>query len=208
MKGFKINKISKDIANGLLQKHHYLSKESKGFRSGFNYGAFNDGKLVAVCIFHSPSVPETMKGCFGLGRSEQDGFYELGRLCVDPNHSVKNLLSWFVSISIRLLRKEVKVKAILSYADSRYHTGFVYQASNFGYYGLTSSKKDFWFELGDGSFKKHSRGTVKGLKGEWRPRPRKHRYLLVYDKGLQIKWVKEPYPKKGNNAPLNKKPTD
>ena len=39
---------------------------------------------------------------------------------------------------------------------------------------------------------------MKGSKGEWRPRPRKHRYLLVFDKTIQTKWVQEHYPKLDN----------
>ena len=67
------------------------------FRTGFNFGLYKDTVLVGVCVFHSPSVPETLKGCFGLSRTEQNGVYELGRLCLDPQIKEKNILSWFVS---------------------------------------------------------------------------------------------------------------
>lgn len=43
------------------------------------------------------------------------------------------------------------------------------------------------------------RGSVKGLDGEWRPRSRKHRYMIIYDKNLKCKWQEETYPK-GNNS--------
>ena len=114
-------------------------------------------------------------------------------------------MSWFLSRCIKYLKKETSVRAVISYADSDLHTGYIYQATNFGYYGLTSKKKDFWFDLGNGEFKKHQRGRVKGKRGEWRPRSRKHRYLLIMDSTLQCKWDKESYPKKKNIAPLNKK---
>ena len=87
------------------------------------------------------------------------------------------------------------MRAILTYADTDYHKGFIYQALNFKYYGQTAPKKDFWVEQADGSFKKQSRGKTSGVKGEWRPRSRKHRYVLVYDKSLKVKWCEEPYPK-------------
>jgi len=45
-------------------------------------------------------------------------------------------------------------------------------------------KKDFYYE--DGT--KHSRGSVKGLKGEWKERTRKHRYLLIFDKKINVLW--------------------
>jgi len=191
----------------ILEKYHYLSKINKGFRSGYNFGLFKESELVGVCVFHSPSVPETVKGGFGLERNKQKGIFELGRLCLLPHIKEKNILSWFVSKSIKFFRKETEVRALLSYADSSFHNGYIYQATNFGYYGLTNKKKDFWFENDDGTYTKHQRGPVKGFKGEWRPRPRKHRYLLVYDDTLNCKWKKSPYPKEENKAPLNKKPT-
>lgn len=205
-KTYNIQIISKDLCKSILSQYHYLNKKSKGFRTGFNFGLYKDTVLVGVCVFHSPSVPETLKGCFGLSRTEQNGVYELGRLCLDPQIKEKNILSWFVSRCIKKLKKETTVRSILSYADSSLHTGFIYQATNFKYYGLTDPKKDFWFELEDGSFVKHQRGPVKGRKGEWRPRERKHRYLMVFDKTLNCLWKEKPYPKIKNKAPLNKKP--
>jgi len=191
-----VKQISKEEASSLLNPYHYLTKESKGFRSGDNYGAFIDDKLLAVCIFTCPSVPELVKGCFGLERKEQEGIFELGRLVKHPDAPI--ILSHFVATSIKQLREKTDVRAILSYADSRYHTGYIYQSLNFKYYGLTKQKTDFWFEQEDGSYIKHIRGKVKGSKGEWRPRPRKHRYLMVYDKNLCSRWKEEVYPK-GNN---------
>lgn len=208
IKNFNIIKITKEECKSILKEYHYLSKINKGFRSGFNFGLMHNSKLVGVCIFHSPSVPETVKGCFGLERNNQQGIYELGRLCILPSITKKNILSWFVSKCIKLLRKETKVHALLSYADSSFHNGYIYQATNFGYYGLTDKKKDFWFNTGNGTFTKHQRGPVKGFVGEWRPRERKHRYLLIYSDNLQCKWKKVPYPKSKNKAPLNKKPTE
>ena len=190
--------VSKEEASTLLQPYHYLTKEAKGFRSGYNYGAYIDGELLAVCIFHNPSVPELVKGCFGLDRNNQDGIFELGRLVRNPYPLHNVVLSQFVSLAIKQLKKDTKVRAILSYADSRYHTGFIYQALNFKYYGMTAPKSDFWFEQEDGSFIKHVRGKVKGAKGEWRPRSRKYRYLMTYDKSLTSNWTEQSYPKQDN----------
>ena len=96
-----------------------------------------------------------------------------------------------MSRTIKALRKETNVRAILAYADSDFHNGTIYRACNFTYYGLTKPKKDFWIAQADGSFIKHSRGKTKGVAGEWRPRSRKHRYLMVFDKTLNIRWKAE-----------------
>jgi hypothetical protein len=58
---------------------------------------------------------------------------------------------------------------------------------------LTDKKSDFWIKQPDGSFIKHSRGPIKGLEGEWRERSRKHRYLMVFDKSLNIYWKEEKW---------------
>ena len=91
------------------------------------------------------------------------------------------------------MRKEAYVRVLLSYADFDYHKGTVYRACNFKYYGLTALRKDFWIKQPDGSFIKHVRGKTKGVDGEWRPRSRKHRFVMLFDKNLEIKWDETPY---------------
>ena len=199
LKRYKIDIINKPECSEFLRKYHYLSKQGFSFRSGYNFGLFYDDILIGVCIFHTVSAWETIKGCFGLQNKEQTGFWELGRLAMDIEHKEKNSLSWFVSHSIKLLRKLTDVRAIISYADSDFHHGYIYQATNFKYYGLTTPKKDFWVKLPNGEYKKQSRGKTKGVEGEWRKRSQKHRYLLVFDKTLRVLWKEKKYPK-GNNA--------
>jgi len=196
MKNFKIENVTKRTCEEFLNKHHYLSKQGCGFRSGFNYGLYDAEKnLIGVAVFHTVSAWETVKGCFGLQNKEQRHFYELGRFALDPEGRTKNLGSWFLSRCIKKLRSETKVRALFTYADSEYHIGYLYQATNFKYYGLTAPKKDYWEKQPDGNFKKKSRGKTKGVEGEWRPRSRKHRYLKVFDRTLNVRWVEEEYPK-------------
>ena len=191
-KNYYIKTITKQQCASILLKWHYLKDISKGFRSGVNYGLFLNDKLCGVCIYTGFSVPELVSGMYGLEKSEQKGFFELSRLCLEPETQKveHNLASWFVSRTIKRLRKEYKVRAILSYADSNHHKGIVYKACNFDYYGLTSKKKDFWILQSDGSYKKHSRGKVKGIDGEWRERSQKHRFVMTFDKTLNIRWNK------------------
>jgi len=199
---FYIDKVSKDEIKDLLYTHHYLKDESKDFKSGYNYGLFKHpdwecplriGGCIGVCIFTGLPVPEIAVGAFGLDRDEQQGLFELSRLCIEPSTQSQehNITSWFVSRAIRQFRKDTEVKAILSYADSDHHSGTIYRACNFKYYGLTDRKKDFYYS--DGT--KHSRGKIKGEEGEWRDRSQKHRYLMIFDKSLreslaweEVKW--------------------
>lgn len=194
-KKFYIQEIDKQTCKEILEKYHYLSKISKGFKSGYNYGLFKDdlNKCLGCIIFTGFPVPELSVGMLGLDRNDQGGLFELSRLCLVPKiqNEEYNITSWFVARAIRQLRKDTEVKVILSYADSKYHEGTIYKATNFKYYGLTDAKKDFWIKQSNGSFKKHSRGSVKNLEGEWRPRSQKHRFVMKFDDSLDILWKEQ-----------------
>ncbi len=199
---FYIDRVGKDDIKDLLYTHHYLKDESKDFKSGYNYGLFRRtdwecplriGGCIGACVFTGLPVPEIAVGAFGLDRNEQQGIFELSRLCIEPSTQSceYNITSWFVSRAIRQLRKDTEVKAIISYADNSHHVGTIYRACNFKYYGLTDRKKDFYYS--DGT--KHSRGKVKGQEGEWKNRSQKHRYVMIFNKELndklawkEVKW--------------------
>lgn len=187
---YNIKLITKSQCSEILLKYHYLKDISKGFKSGANYGLFKDDSLVGCIIFTGFPVPELVKGMFGLSRTEQEGFFELSRLCVLPEVQKEehNITSWFVSRAIKQFRKDKNVRCILSYADADFHQGTIYRACNFKYYGLSEKKKDFWFLNSDGTYSKHTRGKLKGMDGEWRDRTQKHRFVLLYDKTLKILW--------------------
>jgi hypothetical protein len=187
---YSIRLIDKAECASILLKWHYLKDISKGFKSGVNYGLFSNNKLCGVCIYTGFPVPELVKGMYGLERTDQQGFFELSRLCLEPEvqQVEHNLASWFVSKTIKQLKKDNTVRSILSYADNDHHSGTVYKACNFNYYGLTTKKKDFWILQNDGSYIKHSRGKTKGVAGEWRDRSQKHRFVMSVDKTLKMLW--------------------
>ena len=200
---FYIDKVGKEEIKELLYTYHYLKDESKDFKSGFNYGLFRSsvsdilrvGGCLGGCVFTGLPVPEIAVGAFGLQRHEQEGIYELSRLCIHPDIQKEeyNITSWFVSRCIKRFRKDANPRAIISYADASKHSGIIYRASNFSYRGMTDPKKDFWIKQPDGSFIKHSRGPIRGLEGEWRDRTRKHRFVLLFDKSLNIKWNEQEW---------------
>jgi len=198
---FYIDRVGKEDIKELLYTYHYLKDESRDFKSGFNYGLYRNsftdilriGSCLGACIFTGIPVPEIAVGAFGLQRHEQEGIYELSRLCIHPDLQKEehNITSWFVSRCIRRFKKDARVRAILSYADANHHLGTIYRACNFTYYGLTAPKKDFYYS--DGT--KHSRGSISGIDGEWRSRSRKHRYLMVFEKELKerLTWKEEKW---------------
>ena len=70
---------------------------------------------LAVCIFTGFPVPELGVSAFGLSRDDQEGLFELSRLCIRPDIQKEeyNITSWFVSKCIRRFRKDANVRAIL-----------------------------------------------------------------------------------------------
>lgn len=94
---------------------------------------------------------------------------------------------------------------IVSYSDTAMnHHGYIYQACNFLYTGMTNERTDIFTEEG-----KHSRHySEEDLHGEYRQvRSAKHRYVYfcTYIKREKDEWRKAlrypvlPYPKGDNN---------
>lgn len=152
--GYSVERIDHALAEQFLLRNHYLAQQGHGFLSKANYGLFSaDDKLIGVATFSGISVVETLIGAFeGFDReSDQSGFYELSRLSMNDAAKERNLTSWFLSRAIKRLRKDFDVRAIISYADSRYHHGYIYQATNWKYYGLAPEKSDFFYSDGGGA---------------------------------------------------------
>ena len=186
-------KITYKEAYSLVSEFHYLGKTR--FIGQFCFGYLDDNQLQAAVVYSPLSVPETPVGAFGLSRGHYDYLVEMSRMVMHPDLNGKNLGSQLIAFSLRELKK-VGIKAVITYADSSRHVGAVYQAANFTYYGLSAAKKDFYLENGE----KVTRGKVKGLKGQWRDRPQKHRYVYVLDKSLKVIWQQQPYPKTNRSA--------
>lgn len=164
--------ITKNTAALCYRRWHYLG--DKGFLQVYGFGAYYDGLIHGAISFHPPSAPETVIGLFG--NDSQDGIWEIGRLAMSPD-CPRNSESRFIAVAIRLLRRATPVKAIITYADSSVgHTGIIYRASGFIYLGLTAPKKDFWVDS-----RIQERGKTHGINGEWRDRPRKHKYIKTFE---------------------------
>ena len=174
----------------LLLRDHYITQATKKFRAQVCVGVFIDGECHAACVFAQPSSPEAIMGAFGLPKGQFFGIFELTRFCISDTFRARldYAGSWFMSRAVKLLRVTENPRALITYADASLHDGGLYRASNFTYCGLTDPKRDFWFLNDDGTYVKHGRGRVSGQPGEWRPRTRKHRYVLVFDKELRLLW--------------------
>lgn len=93
----------------------------------YSFGLYdNDNILQGIMTMGMPPTPFFNK-LFG-----QHKYLELNRLCVNDGLE-KNVLSFFVSMSLKMLKEDV---VIVSYADpNNGHNGYIYQATNWIYTG-------------------------------------------------------------------------
>ena len=193
----------KETYQWLLEKH-YAKRIPQIMHS---FGLYTNGALKGVVTYGIPASPAL---CMGIcGKEYSDKVLELNRLCLMENN--KNESSFLVSHSIQLLPKPT---IVVSYADtSQGHVGYVYQATNFLYTGLSANRVDWTIK---GMEHKHSKTISDGMTLEsikekygddfyYTERSRKHRYIFFHgsktDKKIMRKLLKyniEPYPK-GNS---------
>jgi hypothetical protein len=186
----------------LLEKHYAKRMPSISYA----FGLYEDDILVGVCTYGTPSSTHLRNGIAGEENSEY--VLELSRLCIESKH--KNAASILVGRSLQMLPKP---SIVVSYADTEQnHVGYVYQACNFIYTGLSIKKKDWAIKgmehLHGQTIADISRGQEKRLDfmkekfGDdfyMKERARKHRYIFVTGKNKKLKaairYPSEPYPK-------------
>lgn len=167
----RVEEISKDDAIPFLMKVHYARSIPQIMHC---YGLFIDGKLVGVVTYGIPASPSLCKGL--AGEEEFSNVLELNRLVIcDP---APNNASFLVGRSLRMLPRH---RYVVSYADQGAwgHVGYIYQACNFLYTGLTLGRTDV---DSHGIHSRHAKD--KGFDITKRqPRSRKHRYIFVCASG-------------------------
>ena len=155
----------------------------------YAYGAFEGNLLIGIVTFGQPASPSLCKGVAGEKYRKQ--VLELNRLVFLPNYNGKNYASMLISKALKLLPKNL---FIVSYADwgGWGHVGYVYQATNFLYTGMTKRRTDIYSPSG------HSRHHC-GDKTKRQIRTEKHRYIFITgNKKLllrELKYPVLPYPK-------------
>lgn len=177
----------------------------------FAFGLFDEENILQGVLTVGTPVSNTLRNLW----NNEFKLMELNRLVVNEGLP-KNTLSYFVSKSLSLIPKPM---VIVSYADtSKNHHGYIYQATNWIYTGLSLPFKDYYIEgmehLHNGTIMDMSRGQenrVEWLRQKYKEklimieRPRKHRYftflgskkdISLMDKMLP--YQKEKYPKGDN----------
>lgn len=175
----------------------------------YAFGAFRGDKLIGVVTYGTPASAPLKSGV--CGEEYKHLVIELNRLVCE---NTKNIASTLVGGSLRLLPKP---KIIVSYADmAQDHVGYVYQATNFIYTGLSAKRTDWKIRgmehLHGATIADMSRGQAN--RAAWmrerfgddfylQERSRKHRYVFflgsktfVKNACKSLKYKQEKYPKK------------
>ena len=186
---FYIKEISKIQAYEFVKEYHYLGDAKFFCEQAFGLFAIHGDQLLGVATFSQPQGNVALKGWFGLSNQDKC-VYELSRLCLSPSLNKTNATSFLLGGSIKELKRQKKIKAVITLADSNRHVGSIYQVCNFKYYGLTAPKSDFFSEDG----KVNPRGATKDKRGVWLPRSRKHRYAYIIDSELTCLYEEKAKP--------------
>lgn len=123
----------KDVKTFVISNHY--SKSVWG-ANDFCFKAEQNGRLVGACVFgFLAGNPKSM--CVLRGFEDFRSYRELRRLVI-LDEVAHNSESRFVGWCLRWLKKNTELKAVMSFADTgQNHIGYIYQASNFLYCGLT-----------------------------------------------------------------------
>ena len=201
----KIERIPTEEAKPWLLNKHYARRMCPISHA---FGAFDGGKMLGVVTYGTPASAPLRSGL--CGDEWADHVLELNRLCCENS---PNVASQLVGASLRMLPKP---SVVVSYADTAQgHVGYIYQATNFIYTGLSAKRTDWKIKgrehLHGATVADESRGQEN--RAQWMrekygddfyldDRPRKHRYVFAVGTKKQqaairtaLKYPVEPYPK-------------
>ena len=193
-----------DVKPWLLQRHY----AKRLCPVSFAFGAFRGSELIGVVTYGTPvSSPLRVGIC---GSDWASSVLELNRLCCENS---ANIASQLIALSLVRLPKP---SVIVSFADcAQGHVGYVYQATNFIYTGLSAKRTDWKLRgqehLHGATVADMSRGQenrAQYMREQFgddfylADRPRKHRYVYLLGNHKQkkqmrqsLRYAVEPYPK-------------
>ena len=193
-----------EVEPWLLRKHY----AKRMCPISYAFGLYDQEKLIGVVTYGIPSSSSLRMGICGFDYIEN--VMELNRLCCENQ---PNMASMLVGRSLQMLPKPL---IVVSYADTKQgHVGYVYQATNFIYTGLSAKRTDWKIKgmehLHGATIADMSRGQEN--RANWmrekfgndfylEDRSRKHRYIFLLGSKTEkkamskaLKYKIEPYPK-------------
>ena len=206
MIGYSVKSIKRDETLTWLKNIHYARRIPMIM---YAFGLYKDDVLRGIITYGKP-VGKDLCICI-CGQKYKSEVLELNRLVLQYNK--KNEASFLVANSFKLLPKPL---IIVSYADSNQnHNGYVYQATNFIYTGLSNER--YKYSINGKDIHERTLGGLKQRNGLTREQyfkkynikktkqQGKHRYIYFLGNKSQKKerlknlLLKEyPYPKGKN----------
>lgn len=203
--------ISADQTHAWLRRIHYAARIPVITDA---FGLYQHGALLGVVTYGVPASSTLRDGI--AGKENGHLVRELTRLVLES--PIENGPSILVGRSLQSLAKPT---IVVSYADtSMGHVGYVYQACNFIYTGLSAKRTDWklkGFEHLHGQtiadMSSSAKGGERGSRAAFmrekfgddfylEERARKHRYIYICGTSkqkkqlrLKIRYAQEPYPK-------------
>ena len=146
---------------GFVEHWHY-SKNVNGLTTDYCFKLLDaDGNMIGAMIYGKIAMANVWKK-YAQNESE---LIELKRLCCIDN-TPKNTESFFIGHTLRWLKKNTKIKTVISYADTTYsHEGTIYKASNFVHCGMTAKGKVIMYN----GKRYHDKTIRTKYKGELKP---------------------------------------
>jgi hypothetical protein len=204
----KVDFIVRSVDNSICKEwllHKHYAKRIPPIEYAF--GLFDESGLTQGIITFGTPVSSTLRDLW----NNEYKLMELNRLVVNEGLP-KNTLSFFVGKALNLLPKPL---VIVSYADtSKNHHGYIYQATNWIYTGLSAKFNDYYVKgmehLHNGTIMDMSRGKENRV--EWLrqkfgdklimiERARKHRYFMFVGNKKDKKKMKQMLPYEVENYP-------
>lgn len=213
---FKVRPTEKMTAEILVHKYHY-SGRCPGIK--YSYGLYENGSIVGCVIY---SVPASYTLCNGVcGQEYRQYVIELSRLVIIT--TTPNAASFLIGRSLSQLPNHI----IVSYADCNDnvgHIGYVYQATNWVYTGLSSAEPVYVLERDHPNgmkagtpvsyTRRHIDQKARELGFDWKPNASsgpgliaqattgKHRYIqfsgnrwFKKNASSKLRYTQLPYPK-------------
>lgn len=133
-----VEPIDHKTAKPFVEQWHY-SKSTNGLKISYCFGLFRIGhflpELVGVAIYGLPAMSNQAKS---WNPTNPLMLLELRRLCC-VDDTPRNTESFFISRTLKWLKKNTDIEVIISYADTNHgHVGTIYKASNFKLVGQSA----------------------------------------------------------------------
>lgn len=140
VKDFTVTLCLRNEIKDFIEKYHY-SGNINGCISDYCFKLERNGEIIGALFYGRMA----MAGQWKKYTTDPANVIELRRLvCIDD--TPKNTESYFIGSTLRWLKKNTRIKMVVSYSDTEYgHEGTVYKASNFSLIGKSKGAKVIYY---------------------------------------------------------------